>query len=138
MHGLSGGRWPASGKPAAPPPTRQFRLASGAKGRTCHERIADHFSDWLDSSLARGLALEVGAGSPEGHASVLRPAGEWSTKRSSLRQRKTGTARCGTARRVVWEDGRGDPASYPITGARLKKSQPMGDTRWDRANETVQ
>ena len=38
----------------------------GAKGRTCHERIEGHLSDWLDRSLARGLVAEVGAGSPDG------------------------------------------------------------------------
>lgn len=40
----------------------------GAKGRTCHERIEGHLSDWLDRSLARGLVVEVGAGSPEGYS----------------------------------------------------------------------
>ena len=40
---------------------------SGAKGRTCHERIEGHLSDWLDRSLARGLVMEVGAGSPDGY-----------------------------------------------------------------------
>ena len=39
----------------------------GAKGRTCHERIEGHLSDWLDRSLARGLVMEVGAGSPNGY-----------------------------------------------------------------------
>jgi hypothetical protein len=39
----------------------------GAKGRTCHERIEDYLSDWLDRSLARGLVVEVGAGSPDGY-----------------------------------------------------------------------
>jgi hypothetical protein len=37
------------------------------KGRTCHERIEGYLSDWLDRSLERGLAVEVGARSPEGH-----------------------------------------------------------------------
>ena len=31
MHGLSGGRWPASGKPDAPPPTRRALVVSAAE-----------------------------------------------------------------------------------------------------------
>jgi len=40
----------------------------GAKGRTCHERIEGHLSDWLNRSLARGLVVEVGAGSADGYS----------------------------------------------------------------------
>jgi hypothetical protein len=39
----------------------------GAKGRTCYERIEGHVTDWLDRSLASGLAEEVEAGSPDGY-----------------------------------------------------------------------
>lgn len=40
-------------------------------------------------------------------------------------QRVSGTAAFGSVRTVVWDDGWGDPASYPIRGCTAAGSEPL-------------
>ena len=44
----------------------------------------------------------------------------------------------GTVRTVVWEDGGGDPASYPILGADQspRYSQPLVQVSWMRTRDS--
>ncbi len=91
---------------------REQRRAEPAK-----ERIEGYPSaGWIEASQ-EGSRLGVGTGSSDDRRSIQRPAGEQSTERSSPRKREAGTAGCGTACPVVWEDGGGNLASYPIKGS---------------------
>ena len=42
----------------------------------------------------------------------------------------TGTAVYGTVRTVVWEDGGGDPASYPIAPGMARGAQAPSNQVW--------